>query len=385
MMRKRICIISYSFIKHDARVLRQIEYLAPHYDLIVIGYGDQPDVAGVEWHLFPYHDTFLSKSIRNGLQIVGRVIPAAYDLLEISRERYWKTIRAVDKPIHAVLADDLSALAVSAHLARRYGAKLVFDAHEYSPLEQETPKFKRLETPNRIHLLQKYGKQADATMTVCAPIAERYAKEFGFQSLIVLNAPRFQTVPDHPVSPDRIRLITHGALQTERKIEGMIQAVALADKRYELHLILLGDPAYIDALRRLGDEIAPGRIFFHERVPAGEVVQRIAEYDIGIFVLPPTTYGFSVTMPNKFFEFMIAGLAVVIGPTPTMAQLAETYEFGCAASTFDPADVAALLNSLTIEDITSMRANARRAAHAINADTEMAKVLNLFDQLLGKS
>jgi len=381
-MRKRICIISYSSIKHDARVLRQITYLAPHYDLTVIGFGDAPDVPGVTWQLFPYRDSFLSKLVRNVLQTVGHVVPAAYDLLELCRERYWKTLQAVDPETHAVLADDLTALAVAAHAARRTGAKLVFDAHEFSPLEQETPKFKRLETPNRTYLLRKYAQRADATMTVCTPIAERYAQEFGFHPLVVMNAPKFTSVPDHAVSPNQIRLITHGVLQTERKIEGMIRAVALADKRYELHLMLIGSPDYIDTLRHFSDEIAPGRIFFHDPVEARAIVSRISEYDLGIFVLPPTTYGFSVAMPNKFFDFMMAGLGVIIGPTPTMAQIVESYGFGVVAPSFEPQDAADVLNALTVEQIVTMRAGTRAAAAAINADTEMAKVIALFDQLL---
>jgi hypothetical protein len=38
-MRKSICIIALSPIAKDARVLRQIRYLSPLFDLTVIGYG----------------------------------------------------------------------------------------------------------------------------------------------------------------------------------------------------------------------------------------------------------------------------------------------------------------------------------------------------------
>ena len=36
---KSICIISMSPVARDIRVLRQIKYLAPYYNLTVIGYG----------------------------------------------------------------------------------------------------------------------------------------------------------------------------------------------------------------------------------------------------------------------------------------------------------------------------------------------------------
>lgn len=382
-MRKRICIISYSPIKHDARVLRQITYLAPHYDLTVIGFGDHPDVPGVKWHLFPYRDSFLSKLIRNSLQTIGRVIPAAYDLLELCRERYWKTLQAVDPDTHAVLADDLTALAVAAHAARRTGAKLVFDAHEFSPLEQETPKFKRLETPNRTYLLRKYAQRADATMTVCTPIAERYAREFGFRPLVVMNAPKQVITPDHTVDPDHIRLIHHGTYSPDRGLEAMIHALALADPRFELYFMLVATDAELDALRRLADEVTPGRVFFLPPVTPAQVVSRIAEYDLGFYMLAPTSYNNHVALPNKFFDFMMAGLGVIIGPTPTMAQIVESYGFGVVAPSFEPQDAADVLNALTVEQIVTMRAGTRAAAAAINADTEMAKVITMFDQLLG--
>lgn len=385
-MHKRICIISYSPIKRDARVLRQIEYLAPRYALTVIGFGDPPDIPGVDWRLFPFEDTVFSKAIRNGLQIVGRVIPAAYDLLELSRLRYWKTRRAVDQRVDAVLADDLSALPGAAHIARQHGAKLVFDAHEYSPLEQETPKFKRLETPNRTYLLRRYGKRADASMTVCAPIVERCAVEFGFQPIVVMNAPKpnAAAVPDHPVDPARIRLIHHGTYSADRQPEIMIHALAQADQRFELHFMLVAAEADIAPLRRLADQVAPGRVFFEPPVPPAQVVSKIAQYDLGFYLLAPTSYNNHIALPNKFFDFLVAGLGVVIGESPSMAQIVRDYGAGCIAPSFDASPAAAVLNALTVDHIVAMRAGARQAAQAINADTEMAKVITLFDQLLGE-
>ena len=384
MSRKRICIISYSPIKSDGRVLRQIEYLAPDYDLTVVGFGAQPDIPGVDWQLFPDRDPLLAKIIRNGLQTVGRVIPAAYDLLEVARARYWITRRAVDKRPDAVLADDLTALPIAAHLARKFGAKLVFDAHEYSPLEQETPKFKRLETPNRTYLIRKYAPQAAATITVCAPIAERYEREFGFRPMVVMSAPKLRTVADHPINPERIRLIHHGKFSPDRQPEVMIHALAQADKRFELYFMLVATEAEIEPLRRLADEVAPGRVFFVPPVPPAQVVSEIAKYDAGFYVLAPTNYNNQIALPNKFFDFIVAGLAVVIGSSPAMAQLVREYEFGVVASSFTAAAAAAALNSLTVDQLISMRAQACVAAQAINADTEMAKLITLFKQLLGE-
>lgn len=43
-MRKLMCILSSSSIARDARVLRQIEYLLPHYQVTAVVYGEAPDL-----------------------------------------------------------------------------------------------------------------------------------------------------------------------------------------------------------------------------------------------------------------------------------------------------------------------------------------------------
>ena len=142
--------------------------------------------------------------------------------------------------------------------------------------------------------------------------------------------------------------------------------------------------AEIAPLRRLADEVEPGRVFFVPPVPPAQVVSEIAKYDGGFYVLAPTNYNNQIALPNKFFDFIVAGLAVVIGSSPAMAQLVREYEFGVVASSFTAAAAAAALNSLTVDQLISMRAQARVAAQAINADTEMAKLITLFKQLLGE-
>src|SRR4051794_32996008 len=78
MRRKRVCILSFSPVYRDGRVLRQIEFLAPHYDLTVIGFGEPPGYS-VEWLPIDRPLTLADK-IRTSLPLIpGRVIPRFYD------------------------------------------------------------------------------------------------------------------------------------------------------------------------------------------------------------------------------------------------------------------------------------------------------------------
>jgi hypothetical protein len=138
-------------------------------------------------------------------------------------------------------------------------------------------------------------------------------------------------------------------------------------------------------LKKLADEVAPGRVFFHNPVAPTKVVERISEYDMGFYLLEPTNFNNSAALPNKFFDFIMAGLAVCIGPSPSMAELVRQYGFGCVAPTFNPSDVAYMLNQLNIDQLTAMQQAAREVARQLNANTEMGKVVELYQQLLGET
>lgn len=387
-MRKRLCIISFSPIYRDARVLRQVEYLSPHYDLVVIGYG--PPVTGyenVEWQPVAVRSNVLTRVMGLLWLILGRILPGFYDLW------YWQKphhkaalLYAEESKCDAYHANDWNTLPVAAKAARRHGAKLVLDAHEYAPLEFENRRlWLLLYSPMVKYILRKYTPGLSASTTVAPAIAGRYRQEFGFSAEVVLNTPKLVPVSSKSTDPQSLSLVHHGGANTDRHLELMIETVALIERRFSLHFFLVGGTdEYMQSLRNLAERIAPGRVTFHEPVSPAEIVPRIAGYDIGFFLLEPNSYNYRMALPNKMFDFLAAGLAMCIGPSPGMAEMVRHYGFGCIAPSFKPAEVAAMLNRLTGEEIEEMRRAARDAALLFNADKEMGKLVGLYDNLLGE-
>lgn len=384
--RTRICIISFSPIYRDARVLRQLEYLSPYYDLTVIGYGpERPNYPGVKWRPVEVHSDVATRVSGVLLMLAGRIVPRLYDVWYWQKRHHKKALKLAVASRSAVYhANDWNALPVAAEAARLTGGKLVFDAHEYSPLEYENRHFWRLfYAPLVVHMLRKYSHQITASTTVAEPIAERYGQEFGFRPILVLNAPRL--VPLSPKLPgnDDIRLVHHGVASAERHLELMIETLARLDSRFSLSFFLVpGTPGYVQSLRELADRVAPGRVFFEEPIPPASIVPSISEYDMGFYLLKPENYNNQVALPNKLFDFLAAGLAICVGPAPSMAALVEQYSCGLVAPSFDPVDVAAMLNRLTSTELSRMQHAAREAAQHFNADKEMGKLVHLYSDLL---
>ena len=54
-----------------------------------------------------------------------------------------------------------------------------------------------------------------------------------------------------------------------------------------------------------------------------ELPRMANDYDVGLYLLPPTNFNQRYALPNKFFEFIQGRLAIAIGPSPEMAKLVE--------------------------------------------------------------
>lgn len=385
-MRKRICIISFSPIHRDARVLRQVEYLSPHYDLVVIGYGPPVEgYANVEWRPVAVRSNALTRVMGLLWLVLGRILPRFYDFWYWQKPHHKAALRhAEESKCDAYHANDWNTLPVAAKAAKRHGAKLVLDAHEYAPLEFENSRgWRALYAPLVKNVLTKYQAQLDGSMTVSPLIAERYGQEFNFGPIVVLNAPKLVDVPLHDIDANNVSLVYHGGASPDRRLEKMIEALAKSDRRFTLHFILVeGASSYVLGLKDLAHRVAPDRITFHEPVPPAGIVTRIAEYDVGFYMLEPSSYNNRVALPNKFFDFIAAGLAVCVGPSTGMAEMVTEHGFGGVAPTFDPSDVAYMLNQLTGEDLVNMRRAARETARQFNAEAEMAKMVQFYEDML---
>lgn len=391
-----ICVISFSRIDADARVTRQIRFLSKDYDVAVIGYGDAPpaghDGAPVRWLPATYAPAeaggIRAKLRRRALLLGGRLRPANYDDWYWGHPHYRDALeKAVASGCDAFHANDWHALPIAAEAARRLNARLVFDAHEYAPLEFENRLLWRIAYSAMItYMLRRYAPEADATITVAPVIAERYRREFGVNPVVVLNAPDRVELPETKTAGadfNNVRLIHHGAAIPDRGLEVMIKALALSDRRFTLHFMLTpNNPGYVQSLEKLAGELTPGRVSFHEPVAPEEIVRRISLYDMGFCFIAPTNYNYLVCLPNKFFECIAAALPVCIGPSPSMAEIVRSYELGCIAPSFEPRDLAAALNGLSGEQLLGMREAARAAAGRINAECEMGKVVEIYKQLL---
>jgi len=387
-MSSRLTILSLSTIHQDARVLREIEFAArAGYEVSVVGWG-RLDQARPHVTMRPVQKVLLPRGARMmqaARMLAGRLTPTMLERWYWAKPDHHQALHEVvaSQP-DLIHANEAIALPIAIEAARGAGARVLFDAHEYSPDHRaNTWWWRMLAQPLYTYLIAEYAPQADAMITVEEHIARRYEAAFGLRVQVVRNAPAYQAHPFHATPSRQIRMIHHGAAIREREMELMIEVVARCDERFSLDFMLMPDTgSYLASLKMLAQQRAPGRIHFRDPVSPAQIATTINQYDVGLFLIPPVNFSYQMALPNKFFEFIMAGLAVAIGPSPAMASIVEQYGLGVVADDFAPETLARQLNALSADDIDAMKRRSLQAAQELNAENEMRKLHDIYARLL---
>lgn len=376
-MTHTVLVVSFTDLKRDPRVSRQIEALRQHYRVIAAGLED-PALEGVRF----------VRCRRAPRTFIAKAKEAAGLLLRRYETYYWgqqhvveamSALAGVDADV--VIANDIEALPVSLRIAR--GGKVILDAHEYSPRELEDKLAWRLVRQRYVeHLCRGYIGRADGMMTVADGIAREYQQHFGVAAEVVHNAAAYQALEPSPVLADQVRMIHHGAALPVRRLENMLEVMQHLDKRFRLDLVLVPTvPAYLQSLKRSarGDD----RIRFLPPVPMKELVGFSNAYDVGLYLLHASSFNNLHALPNKFFEFIQSRLMAAIGPSPEMATLVRKHQCGVVAEDFQPASLARVLNGLDAEAVARFKRNSHAAARELSFEGASRKLLALVANVLG--
>ncbi len=377
-------------IQTDARVQRQVHYLSRQHQIHIITYGSDKHVdlpcASMEVVGSLSHDAKIRRFNTLFWLSLGKFLPKfAYKYWYWNRPGHRAAFDAlIDLCPDLVIANDWWSLPVAAEACKQTGAHLILDLHEYAPGEFEHQTWWRVfYKPVVIFFLNRYLQDIDASVTVNSVIADRYNIEYGLKSIVVMNIPKTTgRIAPRPTNGEHIELIHHGAAIRDRKIELMIDVIALTDARFHLNFMLVGDPAYVNELKLYAERKAPGRVSFLEPVRPDKVVESISKFDVGIYLTPATIFQMLAMLPNKFFDYLAASLAVCFGPYPVMKALIEQYQCGLVCESFSPQEMADRLSRLSAEDIDQMKHNSYLAGEKLNSDIEMDKLVHLVNETL---
>lgn len=388
-MKKTVCIISFSEISRDSRVLREIEMARRHFKVHVIGYGAWQPPQGVRFSRLEKNTRSFSYLAKYYLLLIsGRLAPQAYNAAFWLKPEYRQAADLIRQgSFDLIHANDWDSLPVAVEGAARTDTRILFDAHEFSP-EQESnrPAWRVFVKPFKSYLFRRYLDKADRMITVSSGIRDLYTRQFRLTPQIILNTTAYQNTQFHPVRYDKINIVHHGHAIPGRYLEEMVRMIALTDNRYQLNFVLVSkdDDQYIQKLKKLAQSVAPNKVVFWEPVPTSEIINFIQRFDLGLPLLRVRQINHTNSLPNKFFDFIMAGLGILVSPLPSMMEVITANDIGKISASQTAADMAAMVNALSVEEINKFKRNSLKLAKVFNAEREMDKLLLIYRSLLNE-
>ncbi|MFC2088122.1 glycosyltransferase [Calditrichota bacterium] len=290
-------------------------------------------------------------------------------------------------PINIIHCHDLWPLPATALAALFKNSALIYDAHEYySGLKI----FKH--RPFRKHLWMILEWLAipvvDVLLTVSQPLGELYKKRYPQLKRveIIRNLPKYEV----PISTkefnlkknDEKILIFHGHFKPGRGLENLVKA---AGKVVNIRLLLVGGGEIFNELNELVQQLnLTDVVEFKDYINKDMLISHSAQTDIGVVLFEPTSQNYSFALPNKFFEYIMAGIPVLSSDITTLKHYVEKYEIGM---TVDPAEPALIAN--TIEEMLQnknqmikWKENCLKAAKELNWEKESGKLAKIYDDVI---
>lgn len=359
-------------------MLRQLRLLREVGDVTTIGYGPAP--SGVADHL---EIDSTRPSLPQTVPGVARLALRLHRAVELRSPAEQDALKLLSgRRFDLVVANEARALPL-AH-AVGGGAPVWGDMHEWAPEERtQVLSWRLLVAPYMVHVCRTYLPTVSAVTTVNQSIADLYQERFGVRTEVVRNSLPHTPLEPSPMDSETIRLVHSGGAVPGRNLESLINAVKQLDERFSLDFYLVearDGGKYLRALKSLaGDD---SRIRFHPPVKPAELAGTLNAYDVGVYQLPPATTNQRLALPNKFFDFVQARLALVFGPSIEISQLVQHHDLGWVTDDFDTDSLVRTLRGLTPDAVQRHKWNSHTAATALSSIEDDKTSRSIISRLL---
>lgn len=288
-----------------------------------------------------------------------------------------------NKNIYCVNVHSLSLLPLGVLLKYVWRIRLVYDAHE---LETETNGVKGFRKRLSKWLERRLIKHVDMTIVVSESIADWYANEYHIKRPpVVLNAPNQQKIQRNNcfreklgIREDQVILLYQGGLIAGRGV-GLILNALKSRKDERLVAVFMGYGSLQPEIQAAANQYE--NIFSYPAVAPNLLSEYTSSADIGIHLIQKTCLNHDYCMPNKLFEYAMAGLPVIVSNMKDMSELVIRKNMGEVISDFSPEAINRAIDDFLKQDLTVMKANAYQMACEHAWEVQEQKMLGAYREI----
>lgn len=364
--------ITLTEFRNESRVLKEISTLEnsgifDSFTVIALGADDLPS-----------EDSIFSTTKLRRINLITRKLPKSvpFQLLKFIEFMFKCFLHVRKEKAQVINIHTLALLPLAWILKKVFKVKLVYDAHE---LETEKNGLHGLRQRICKYIEKSFIRSCDLVIVVGENIADWYTHAYGIERpLVVKNAPkRHDQVKKNlfreslGILPAQKILLYQGGLMKGRGVQLILDAFK-ARSQNDVVAVFMGYGDLVSEVEQAAKSNT--NIFYFPAVSPNVVLDYTASADIGISLIENTCLSYYFCMPNKLFEYAMAGLPIVVSDMKEMAHAVQEYEFGAVLNDYSIESINASVDGLINRDLSRLSENAYIFAQA-HAWEEQEKVM----------
>jgi len=293
----------------------------------------------------------------------------------------------VFKSLEVLHAHDLWVLPAVYSLRLFKNFRIIYDAHEY---------YEGLEIFNKNRIRKKFWlliektviTYVDVLITVSEPIARLYKQKYPTLKYIevIRNVPKKEVINNALISEklpvtDKKIVVYQGHFKPGRGLLKLIEAMSDIDG---VQLVLIGGGELEQEIRnkiKLLD--IEKKISLPGYIPTNQLISTASKADLGVVLFEPTSLNYTYALPNKFFEYMMAGIPVLASNLETFEEYIKTYRTGVTVDPKNVQEITQTIKKMIADDeqLMEWRENSRQASNTLNWENESHKMKQIYEKI----
>jgi glycosyltransferase involved in cell wall biosynthesis len=291
------------------------------------------------------------------------------------------------KPLEILHCHDLWILPAVYSLRLFKKCRVVYDAHEYF---EGLEIFNKNKIRKNIWMLveKKAVARIDVLVTVSEPIARLYKQKYpGVKHIeVIRNLPKKEITSDAlisdkwPVTNKKI-IVFQGHFKPGRGLLKLIEAMASIDGA--LLVLIGGGELEGEIQKKITFLDVESKVLIIGYIPTNQLIPTASKADLGVVLFEPTSINYRYALPNKFFEYIMAGIPVLASNIETFVEYLGTYKIGKTVDSQNVKDIAETIKIMLAdeEQSTQWKKNSRHASNTLNWENESLKLKQIYEKI----
>jgi glycosyltransferase involved in cell wall biosynthesis len=186
--------------------------------------------------------------------------------------------------------------------------------------------------------------------------------------------------PIKPVTPPESFILYQGAVNEARGFEYLIPAM----QQVNCNLVICGDGNFMESLKKMiHDYRVQDKVELRGMIHPDELPVISTGAVIGISLAEKEGLNQWLALPNKFFDYIHAGLPQVTMNYPEYKKINDQFEVAVLIDTLEPGVIAAAINKLLADEKLRqlLKVNCLKAREELNWQQEEKKLLSFYQSV----